>query len=111
MITIDELTRPGASGRYGRRGSQNEAPRVTSRMRSKKSGAYSGADETYRPLSFSRWRGVLMIDSTEERGRIASSVPARNPDQRFACSSDRKRWIRLHVNGQSLDQSRNGTSA
>ncbi len=43
------------------------------------------------------------MDMTEESGRIASSVPALNPDQRRACSSDRKRWMRLHVNGQLLD--------
>jgi hypothetical protein len=47
--------------------------------------------------------GVLTADMTAESGRIPSSVPARNPDQRLACSSDRKRWMRLHVNGQSLD--------
>jgi hypothetical protein len=47
---------------------------------------------------------------TEESGRIASSVPARNFDQLLACSSDRKRWIRLHVNGQSFDHWLRGMS-
>jgi hypothetical protein len=47
---------------------------------------------------------------TSASGRIASSVPARNPDQRFACSSDRKRWMRLHVNGQSFAHLPKGTS-
>jgi hypothetical protein len=83
---------------------------VTSRSLSKNAGAYSGADDRYRPFSFSLCRGVLMIDRTEERGRIPSSVPGRNPDQRLACASDRKRWIRLHVNGQSFAHSRIGRS-
>lgn len=69
----------------------------------KKIGAYSGADERYRPFIFAMCRGVLMMDITEDRGRIPSSVPARNPDQLLACSSDRKRWMWLHVNGQSFD--------
>jgi hypothetical protein len=78
-------------------GSQKADPRVTSFSLRKKSGAYSGADERYRPFSFAMCRGVLTIDSTDASGRIASSVPARNPDQLLACSSDRKRWRWLHV--------------
>jgi hypothetical protein len=64
----------------------------------------------YRPLSFAVCRGVLMSDMTDESGRIASSVPARNPDHAFACSSDRKRWIRLQARGQFRAQSLIGIS-
>ncbi len=66
---------------------------MTSRIRSKNAGAYPGDDERYRPFSFSRWRGVLTSDITDASGRMPSSVPGRNPDQRRACSSDRKRWM------------------
>lgn len=62
------------------------------------------------PLKRLLWRGVLTIAMTSSSGSIASSVPARNPDQFFTCSSDRKRWMRLQVNGQFVAHLLSGTS-
>jgi len=53
---------------------------------------------------------VLRMVMISAIGRIASAVPALNPDQFFTCSSDRKRWMRLQVKGQSLAQLFKGIS-
>lgn len=58
----------------------------------------------YFPFSLALCLGVLTMAMISSRGRIASSVPATNPDQLRTCSSDRKRWMLLQVKGKSLAQ-------